>query len=88
MKKKYYIRILIFDELLGNIVNDGIDCGMIALKNSFDGINGVLAIYDGEVSKNALIYLIDLGVYVFPLNHYEDFIITCPNKCFISCCFW
>ena len=77
--KKYCIRILIFDETLGNIVNDGIDCGMIALKKSFDGMNGVLAIYDGEVSKNALIYLIDLGVYIFPLNHYEDFVITCPN---------
>lgn len=77
--KDYKIRIIIFDETLGNIVNEAIDCGMLKLVNSFDGINGVLAIYDGEVSKKGLIYLMALGVYIFPLNHYESFIITCPN---------
>ncbi len=77
--KQYCIRIIIYDDFLGNLVNDAIDCGMISLKQSFDGLNGVLAIYDGEVSKNGLIYLMGLGVYVFPLNHYEDFVITCPN---------
>ena len=77
--KRYNIRILIFDELVGNIVNDAIDCGMFKLSNSFDGINGVLAIYDGNVSRNGLIYLLALGVYVFPLDNYEDFVITCPH---------
>lgn len=77
--KRYFIRVVVYDELIGNLINDAIDSGMFALRNSFDGINGILAIYDGEVSKNGLIYLMGLGVYIFPLNNYEDFIITCPN---------
>ena len=77
--KDYKIRVVIFNELLGNLVNEAIDCGMFAITNSFDGMNGVLAIYDGNISKKGIIYLMALGVYVFPLNHYEDFVITCPN---------
>lgn len=79
MDKKYYIRILIFDSVIGNLVNEAIDCDLLALKQSLDGKGDVLAIYDGEVSANGLKTLLWLGVYIFPLNHYEDFVITCPN---------
>lgn len=79
MDKKYHIRIYIFSEEMGLIVNDAIDVGMIALTQSFDGTNGCLAIYDGKVAQNGLKLLIALNVPYFPLNHYEDFVITCPN---------
>ena len=79
MNKEYLIRIYIFFEGIGLIVNDAIDVGLITLTQSFDGVNGCLAIYDGKVSQNALKCLISLGVPYLPLDHYEDFIITCPN---------
>lgn len=79
MNKKYWIRIYIFSEEIGLIVNDAIDVGMVALTKSFDGIDGCLAIYDGKVSQRGLKCLISLGVPYFPLDNYEDFIITCPN---------
>lgn len=79
MDKKYLIRIYIFSEEMGLIVNDAIDVDLITLTQSFDGVNGCLAIYDGKVSQNGLNVLIRLGVPYLPLNNYEDFIITCPN---------
>lgn len=79
MNKEYLIRIYIFFEEIGIIVNDAIDVGLIDLTQSFDGVDGCLVIYDGKVSQNALKCLISLGVPYFPLDHYEDFIITCPN---------
>ena len=79
MDKKYLIRIYIFSEEIGLIVNDAIDVDLITLTQSFDGVNGCLAIYDGKVSQNGLNVLIRLGVPYLPLNNYEDFIITCPN---------
>ena len=79
MNKKYWIRIYIFSEEIGLIVNDAIDVDLITLTQSFDGVNGCLAIYDGKVSQNGLNVLIRLGVPYLPLNNYEDFIITCPN---------
>ena len=80
MKKRYKVSLYILNEMLGNLANNAIDAKMFTLSNSYDGLNGVLAIYDGEVSRKGLIYLMALGIKVFPLNHYEDFIITCP-KC-------
>ena len=77
--KKYLVRIYIDSEEIGLIVNTAIDSGLICLTNSFDGMNGILAIYDGEVSQRGLEALMSLGVLYFPLNHYEDFVITCPN---------
>ena len=77
--KKYLIRIYVTSEEIGIILNDAIDVGMIRLTQSFDGVNGLLAIYDGEVSQNGLKCLISLGISYLPLNNYGDFIITCPN---------
>jgi len=79
MDKKYLIRIYIFSEEMGIIINDAIDVDMIALTQSFDGVEGCLAIYDGKVSQNGLKCLIGLGIAYLPLNNYEDFVITCPH---------
>ena len=79
MDNDYLIRIYIFSEEMGVIVNDAIDVDLFTLTQSFDGVNGCLAIYDGNVSQNGLKCLISLGVDYMPLNNYEDFIITCPN---------
>ena len=79
MDKEYLIRIYVFSEEMGLIINDAIDVDIIALTQSFDGVEGCLAIYDGKVSQNSLKFLIRLGITYLPLNNYEDFVITCPN---------
>jgi hypothetical protein len=78
-KKTYRIRAYVLSEEIGLILNDAVDCGVFALEKSFDGANGCLAIYDGKVSQRGLKLLIALGMRYFPLDHYEDFVITCPN---------
>ena len=77
--KKYSIRLYIFSDEMGIIINDAVDSGLFALTRSFDGVDGCLAIYDGKVSQNGLKCLISLGIPYLPLDCYEDFIITCPN---------
>ena len=52
---------------------------MLDLTQSFEGVDGCLAIYDGKVSQNGLKCLIALGIPYLPLDNYGDFIITCPN---------
>ena len=77
--KTYLIRVYITSEEVGLVVNDAIDTHLLRLTNSFDGVNGVLAIYDGKISSKGLKLLISLGVKYLPLNNFEDFSITCPN---------
>jgi hypothetical protein len=60
-------------------VNEIIDTNVLRLTNSYDGMNGILAIYDGEITSNGLKYIISMGVRYFPLDNYGDFVITCPN---------
>lgn len=79
MDKKYLIRIYIFSEEMGAIINDAIDADLFTLTQSFDGVNGCLAISDGKVSQNGLKCLVSLGIAYLPLNNYGEFIITCPN---------
>lgn len=79
MKKEYHIRIYITSEGIGLILNDMIDSGLLVLTNSFDGKGGIIAIYDGKVSRKALKFLISLHILYLPLNHYEDFKLTCPS---------
>ena len=79
MDKTYLVRLYIYSEEMGLIVNDAIDVGMIALTQSFDGTDGCLSIYDGKVSQEGLKCLIRIGVPYLPLDNYGDFIITCPN---------
>lgn len=79
MDKKYLIRVYITSNEIGLLVNEVIDTQVLRLTNSYDGLNGILAIYDGEITSNGLKYLISMGVRYFPLNNYGDFVITCPN---------
>lgn len=77
--KEYKIRIYIPTEEIGLIVNEAIDCKALRLTNSYDGMNGIIAIYDGICSQKMLKYLISFEVPYFPLDNYGDFVITCPN---------
>ena len=82
--KKYKIRIYIADwyenyMVIGNIINMLIRLGVLRLQNSFDGKNGILAIYDVICGSQAIIELIKMGVKYFPLDNYSDFVISCPN---------
>lgn len=81
-KKKYKIRIYIADwyenyKMIGNVINMLIRLGVLRLQNSFDGKNGIVAIYDVICGSQAITELISMGVRYFPLDNYEDFVITC-----------
>ena len=79
VNKTYRIRVYIPTEEIGLLMNDAVDTKAFKLINSYDGMNGMLAIYDGECNTKVLIFLISMGVLYFPLDNYGDFIITCPN---------
>ena len=79
MAKQYHIRVYIPTEEIGLIVNEAIDSKAFKLNNSYDGMNGMIAIYDGYCNGKMLKYLISFNVPYFPLDNYGDFIITCPN---------
>ena len=79
VNKTYRIRVYIPTEEIGLLMNDAVDTKAFKLNNSYDGMNGMLAIYDGECNTKVLIFLISMGVLYFPLDNYGDFIITCPN---------
>lgn len=81
--RKYKIRIYVTDwyenyKMIGNIINMLIRLGVLRLQNSFDGVNGVLAIYDVICGSQAITELTNMGVKYFPLDNYADFVITCP----------
>lgn len=80
--RKYKIRIYIADwyenyKMIGNVINMLIRLGVLRLQNSFDGKNGIIAIYDVICGSQAITELINMGVRYFPLDNYEDFVITC-----------
>ena len=77
--KRYRIRVYIVTEEVGLIMNEAVETKAFHLTNSYDGMNGIIAIYDGDCSGKMLKYLIALGVNYFPLDNYGDFVITCPN---------
>ena len=79
MNKQYHIRVYIPTEEVGLIVNEAIDSKAFKLNNSYDGMNGIIAIYDGYCNEKMLKYLISFNVPYFPLDNYGDFVITCPN---------
>ena len=76
--KKYLVRVYVSDKCIGNIVNMLIRLRVLRLQKSFDGINGILAIYDVICGSQAIYELIRIGASYFPLDNYSDFIITCP----------
>ena len=75
----YKIRVYIPTEEIGLIMNDAVESKAFKLTNSYDGMNGIIAIYDGLCNSKVLKFLISLGISYFPLDNYGDFIITCPN---------
>ena len=77
--KTYKIRVYIPTEEIGLLMNDAIDANAFRLTNGYNGVNDMIAIYDGECNTKVLIFLIDCGVTFFPLDNYGDFVITCPN---------
>ena len=77
-KKRYKVRIYVFDKTVGNIINLLIRIKAIRLENSMDGVNGCLAIYDGVVTGPVLLEVMKL-TKILPLDNYADFVITCPN---------
>ena len=79
MNKQYHIRVYIPTEEIGLIMNDAVNTNAFKLNNSFDGMNGIIAIYDGYCNGKVLKFLISLGITYFPLDNYEDFVITCPE---------
>ena len=76
---KYHIRVYAPTEQDRFIINEAIGSKAFSIINSYDGMNGMLSIYDGECSSEMLKWFISLGIKFFPLNNYGDFIITCPN---------
>lgn len=79
MSKVYRLRVYIPTDEVGIILNEAIEAKAFHLINSYDGLNGIIAIYDGYCSSKMLKYLISFGIKYFPLDNYGDFIITCPN---------
>lgn len=79
MNKEYRIRVYIPTEEIGLLLNDAIDTNAFRLTNSYDGMNGIIAIYDGKCGSAMIKMLITCGVPYFPLDNYGDFVITCPN---------
>jgi len=73
------VRVYITSIEIGLVVNEAVDSGLLRLQRSFDGKNGILAIYDGEISKIGLVALSVFGVKFFPLDNYGEFKITCPH---------
>ena len=78
-RKKYLIRIYVSDSTIGNIVNMLIRLRVLRLQKSFDGKNGILAIYDVVCGSQAISELTTLKIKYFPLDNYEDFVIYCPE---------
>lgn len=76
--KEYTIRLYIFDDIIGCILNAAIDMGILFLLRSYEGVGRLLAIYDVRCARPMLLELIKMGVDYLPLNKYEEFIITCP----------
>ena len=58
MSKEYRIRVYIPTEEIGLILNEAIDVNAFKLNNSYDGMNGIIAIYDGSCSAEILNCLI------------------------------
>lgn len=77
-EKKYLVRLYITSNELGIAINAAIDSGLCKLVRSLAGMNDVLAIYDVEINSFYFQLFLILGIDYLPLNHYEDFIITCP----------
>lgn len=79
MEKEYLVRIYIYSKKVGEYLNRLIDEKFLRLTNSFKGINGLVAVYDGMTCKEVIERLVEYGIPYFPMNCYEDFTIRCPQ---------
>lgn len=80
--KRYRLRVYIYTNDFGVLLNMMLDAGLFVLLNSFDGKAGLLAVYDIEVGQDVFeqLMLPLKGEFKYmPFNHYEDFTILCPN---------
>lgn len=78
--KTYQIRVYIYEDfpLDGTMLFLLAQTDELSVIRGFSGTNGIMDIFDVECSPEALKTLIECNIKYFPLNHYEDFIITCP----------
>lgn len=78
-KKRYRVRIYIYDNVVGNMINMLLTIKAMHLEKSMVGVNSCLAIYDVVMTGLVLSEVMKI-TNILPLDNYEDFIITCP-KC-------
>jgi hypothetical protein len=83
MKEKYHIRAYIYEgevgEVVGNYLNSLIDSGKVDHLNTVNGKDGLICFYDLLCSREQVWRIYHMGGIFLPMNHYEDFIITCPE---------
>ena len=78
MNKKIHLRVYAYDLQTSMLISLAVESGLMSLIRTIKGINGLYAIYDIEISSKYMQFFISIGLNYLPLNHYEDFIITCP----------
>ena len=79
----YNIRAYVFvgdtGEVVGNFLNDLIDAGEVRLVNTVIGKGQLVCFYDLICRKSHIRAIDDLGGVYLPMNHYGEFLITCPE---------
>ena len=81
MEKRYLIRLYALTLLDVAVIKSCLELGLLDVKNiHMTGGKDVKAIVMVECSTETLEAINDYGLRYLPLNHYEDFTITCP-KC-------
>lgn len=78
--KIYQIRVYVFEDYPLDSFLLYLLCNTedLNVTRGFSGVNGIISIYDVECTLEGLKTLIECNIKYFPLNHYEDFVITCP----------
>lgn len=79
MSKVYNVRVYAMGKSQALVLDDAVSSGMLKLTRRLDGVGRCKGIYDGFIGASGLKLLISLGIKYFPFDHYEDFIIACPN---------
>ena len=77
---KYNIRLICLHALDDVWVEQMEKDGKLAIVRRFDGMNGIDTIFDVKCAVEGLDLIVNVFKLVyFPLNHYDEFKITCPN---------
>lgn len=80
MDKEYRLRLYIYTDIVGMVINSCFDCGLFTLQSTILGKGDNLCIYDIKCSQKGLKWLIAMEIDYLPLDNYQDFEIRCP-KC-------